>query len=102
MMAWFDIGTYLIVGIATWKLAHLTAVENGPGFIFKIFRQDIAQRYGMESWQSEGSRCVLCQSVWYAALFTVLLYHQEGWQVWIVTWLALAGIASLVHILAYK
>lgn len=92
----------LILGVACWRLAHLTAVDGGPFWMFKRMRDAVAARWGANSWQADGARCVFCHSVWFAAILCVLIFRDESISAMLVSWMAVAGVASFLHVLAYK
>jgi hypothetical protein len=84
---WFRL---LVAILATWRLTHLLALEDGPGDIIAIFRQ----------WLGEGffgklMDCFFCVSLWIAAPMAYLLLNR--WREWPMLWLALSGAACLLE-----
>lgn len=84
--------SYLLVALATYRLATDLAWETGPGEAYTRWRSRVIARYGAESWQAEGVSCPICISLW-AAPVVLLLWL---WLPWLVAWLAVAGAAALL------
>ena len=59
---------FVILALATWRLASLFANESGPFHIFKTFREWICNNHpGI----GEGLTCEWCNSVWFGTLITL-------------------------------
>lgn len=83
--------------LASYRLAYLVAIDTGPARIFERLRSWVGIRYGFESWQYEGIRCPICQTVWYSALMLFLVFEIGGFAQWIVLWLAIACGGLALH-----
>lgn len=93
-----DTAWLIIAFLAAYRLAYLFAVDNGPAWIFKRWREYLAHRYGENSWQYEGAGCVFCQSVWFSFLTAGALYFIDLWPVRLVLIaLALSGAIVALH-----
>lgn len=84
---WFFVGV-----LATYRLARMLAMEDGPFDLFSTLREKAGQR----TWIGRGLNCTLCLSFWLALPFTLLL-PISSWQEFIITWLAVAGGVVIVH-----
>lgn len=92
------IALWLIVGaLASWRLAYLFTIDTGPARIFERIRGIVRSRFGPDSWQFEGATCAFCQSVWYAGVMAVLLFWDLPVRQIAALWLAMAGLAALIH-----
>jgi hypothetical protein len=76
--------------LATWRLTHLLAREDGPGDVVAAMRQSLG-----DSVFGKLMDCFYCLSLWIAAPIAWLLIHQ--WRGWLVAWLALSGAACLME-----
>jgi hypothetical protein len=81
---------FCLGALATWRLAHLVAAEDGPGDVVVRLR-----RRAGESWAGSLMDCFYCLSVWAAAPVTagVVRRRREA----PLTWLALSGAACLLE-----
>jgi hypothetical protein len=84
---WFRL---VLVVLATWRLTHLLAMEDGPGDLVANLRQ----------WLGDGffgklMDCFYCLSLWIAAPLAFLL--TKKWAEWPLVWLALSGAACLLE-----
>ena len=67
-----------ILALATWRLAHLFAFEDGPFHIFYRLRKAAGQRLNADgipyntTHLAEGLACLWCNSVWFGVLLTVM------------------------------
>jgi hypothetical protein len=92
-MAWFD---FLVVVLATYRLAALIATETGPGAIFAKFRAAVGKRWppdkdkGTQHWIDEGVNCPLC--VGFYMSFAILGLWQWELARWVIIALAVAGL----------
>lgn len=87
---------FLIAVLATYRLAYLAAVDDGPEFVFLKLREWALNRYGDKDWRTKGVYCVLCLSFWFA-LPVVLLTEPPNKRQLILDWLAVAGGVTLIH-----
>ncbi|MGA2349458.1 MAG: DUF1360 domain-containing protein [Terracidiphilus sp.] len=84
---WF----YLVLGVlATWRLTHLLAKEDGPGEIFATLRGWLGN-----SFIGQLMDCFYCLSLWIAAPIAYLLMNK--WREWPLLWLGLSGAACLLE-----
>ena len=80
----------ILATLATWRLTHLVAREDGPGrVLFKVRR-----RLGRSFW-GKLMDCFQCLSFWFAAPLAWWV-SQEPVE-WLVAWLALSGAACLLE-----
>lgn len=75
---------FLVAILATWRLSHLLAYEDGPVDIVVRLRRHAGGFLG----------CFNCISIWVAAPFA--LFITRGLWEWPLTWLALSGAACLL------
>jgi len=90
--AWFR---FVVAVLATWRLAHLVAREDGP---FDVIVR-IRARAG-EGALGRLMDCPYCLSLWFAMPFALSL--GRGVVAWCVAWLAISGGASLLERLAAR
>ena len=84
---------FVILALATWRLASLFANESGPFHIFKTFREWICNNHpGI----GEGLTCEWCNSVWFGTLITLAYLWGGVIVVWICTPLALSTITIML------
>jgi hypothetical protein len=76
---------FLILVIATWRLAHLISSESAPFNVMGRFRE----RFPLGG----GSACIKCASVWTAAALLLLWFTPLNPLVWIA---ALSGAALML------
>lgn len=78
---------YLILALATWRIANLLAYEDGPFEAFDRLRHRLGIAYDIES-NPYGTNeltkmmlCVWCSSVWIGAVLTIayLSYSEILW-----------------------
>lgn len=78
----------VIAALATWRVTHLLAREDGPFDAIVKFR----------AWLGNAGRvldCFYCLSLWVAAPLALVVSTSLG--VWCVVWLALSGAACLMN-----
>jgi hypothetical protein len=80
---------FVLAILATWRVTHLLANEDGPADI--IFR--LRRRLG-EGMLGSLMDCFNCLSLWIAAPFA--LFVSTAPLTWVVSWLALSGGACLL------
>jgi hypothetical protein len=86
---------FLLAVLATWRVTHLLASEDGPADI--VFR--LRRRLG-EGLLGSIMDCFNCLSLWIAA--PAALFVSTWPHVWVVSWLALSGGACLLERLTEK
>ena len=85
---------FALAALATWRVTHLLAREDGPGDVVARAREAIGSRP-----LGELMDCFGCLSVWAAAGFTPYVVRpgrHRGTDA-IVAWLALSGAACLLE-----
>lgn len=86
-MSWL---LFVLAVLATYRLSHMIAREDGPFDVFAILREKI----GQGNWIGRGLHCVLCISFWLslpAALLTGLP--------WLLGWFGIAGAVMVLHLI---
>lgn len=81
---------FVLAVLATWRVTHLLAAEDGPGEI--VFR---ARRSLGTSWFGSLADCFNCLSLFVAAPAALFVVHSAV--PWVLTWLALSGGACLLE-----
>jgi hypothetical protein len=76
--------------LATWRVTHLLASEDGPGDVIFRFRRLLGQ-----SPLGTLMDCFNCMSLWVAAPLALFVSRQP--LEWLVTWLAVSGGACLLE-----
>lgn len=82
--------TFFVAALATWRVTHLLAAEDGPFDLLarargRLGRSALGQLFD----------CFHCLSVWVAAPFALLLYPR--WPDALLAWLGLSGAACLLE-----
>ncbi|MBS0404313.1 MAG: hypothetical protein JSS18_17765 [Proteobacteria bacterium] len=79
---------FALAALATWRVTHLLAEEDGPGGLVLQLRMRLgAGKLGALM------DCFQCLSLWIAMPFAFALAHSVAG--WILAWLALSGAACL-------
>lgn len=78
-MNWF---MFVLATLATYRVAHMLAREDGPFDVFALIRSKVSQ----DHWYGRGLACVLCLSFW-IALPAALIAGLP----WFTGWLGVAG-----------
>jgi hypothetical protein len=81
---------WFVAALATWRVTHLLAHEDGPADIIVRFRIRLGQ-----SFVGTLMDCFHCLSFWIAA--PTALYVSRSPLAWIFNWLALSGAACLLQ-----
>jgi hypothetical protein len=81
---------FALAVLATWRVTHLLAAEDGPGDIVVRFRALLGQ-----SLAGRLMDCFYCLSIWIAA--PAALFVTRHWLDWIMVWLAVSGAACLLE-----
>ena len=76
--------------LATWRLTHLLAAEDGPWDSIASLRRALGN-----SFFGKLMDCFYCLSLWVAAPVACLLAN--NWKEWPLLWLALSGAACLLE-----
>ncbi len=80
----------LVAVLATWRVTHLLANEDGPADIIVKFRKLLGQ-----SLAGQLMDCFNCLSLWIAALAALFVSHRPA--EWLMSWLAISGGACLLE-----
>jgi hypothetical protein len=86
---------FVLAVLATWRVTHLLANEDGPADIIVRFRRVLGQ-----SVLGTLMDCFNCLSLWVAAPAALFVSHRPA--EWFVTWLALSGAACLLERLGHE
>lgn len=81
---------FVLAVLATWRVSHLLANEDGPADL--IFRIRTLLGHGFAGRLMD---CFNCLSLWIAAL--AALFVTRGPMEWLLVWLALSGAACLLE-----
>ena len=81
---------FVLAVLATWRVTHLLANEDGPADIIVRFRKLLGQ-----SLAGQLMDCFNCLSLWIAAL-AALFVSQRPLE-WLMSWLAVSGGACLLE-----
>ena len=93
----------IVLALATWRIASLLAIEDGPGQAFAKFRRDAGVRYDDYSQPygttelAKGILCIWCVSVWIAFFWAFLYWICPGVAFWLALPFALSAGAILVE-----
>jgi hypothetical protein len=91
---------FVILGLATWRLASLFAREAGPFDIFAKFRKFVGVYYNEKSEPcgsnvvSTGIICTWCNSVWFG-MFWMVVFFITPMVIWLALPLALSACAII-------
>jgi len=81
---------YVLAALATWRLTHLIAEEDGPVDLVLKLRLWLG-----DGWLGSWMDCFYCLSIWVAMPFAAAVAHSLGEG--LVAWLALSGAACLLE-----
>lgn len=81
---------FALAALATWRVSHLLAREDGPGDVIVRVRAWLGYR-----WIGRLMDCFQCLSLWIAA--PAALFVSRRVLEWIFCWLALSGAACLLE-----
>jgi hypothetical protein len=81
---------FVLAVLATWRITHLLASEDGPGDLIVRFRTTLGN-----SWAGKLLDCFYCLSLWIAA--PAALFVSRDWLERLVSWLAISGGACLLE-----
>jgi uncharacterized protein DUF1360 len=83
---------FVLAVLATWRVTHLLANEDGPADLIYRFRARLGQ-----SLAGQLMDCFNCLSLWIAAA-TALVVSRKPMD-WLLSWLALSGGACLLELM---
>ena len=81
---------FVLAVLATWRVTHLLANEDGPADLIVRFRARLGNRF-----LGKLMDCFYCLSLWIAAVMAFLVSSKL--LDWLLTWLALSGAACLLE-----
>jgi len=81
---------FVLAGLATWRVTHLLAAEDGPGDLIARVRARLGR-----GWAGTLMDCFHCLSLWIAA--PAALFVTRDPLTWLFVWLALSGAACLAE-----
>lgn len=81
---------FLLAILATYRIAHMVAREDGPFDAFMLLRELV----GQEKWLGRGLHCVLCISFWLSLPAAILIKLP-----WFIGWLGIAGGVMVLHLI---
>jgi hypothetical protein len=84
---WFR---FVIVVLATWRVTHLLAKEDGPANIIVRLRARLG-----DGLLGQLMDCFKCLSMWVAAPLALLIFQRP--LAWLMGWLAISGAACLLE-----
>ncbi len=87
MSSWMQ---FAVAVLATWRVTHLLASEDGPADLVVRFRALLG-----DSLAGKLMDCFYCLSIWIAALAALFVARRP--LDWMMTWLAVSGAASLLE-----
>lgn len=93
---------FLLQVLATYRIARLIAVDNGPFDIFLFIRQELGKRANSNRVMrtlADGANCQFCVGFWVALMLALLFQEKYPW--WL-SWLAIAGGQAFFVDLVYK
>lgn len=85
----------LLAILATYRVARMLAMEEGPLGIFAKFREHIDPQ--QTTWIGRGINCPLCIG-FYVAIVIAILLPFATWSELILQWLGIAGGATILHL----
>jgi hypothetical protein len=86
---------FLIGCLATYRVARMIGLEDGPGELFLSLRGWVCDRTA-NGWACRGITCPLCLSFWVGFAVAALL-PWSGWGEYLLVALALSGAATIIH-----
>ena len=96
----------LSLGLASWRIASLLVVEEGPFDILAKFRSFIGIRYDELSTPygtnviADAFTCIWCASMWIAILFSIVYYIHAHFAIMLALPFAISTVAIIVEKIA--
>lgn len=90
-----DLTRLVLGGLASFRLARMLALEEGPGGVFDRVRGRCDPQ--QTTWLGRGLNCPLCVGFWTSLLMAVLLWDGSQRKL-ILNWWGMAGAQSLLHL----
>lgn len=88
---------HVLATLATYRLARMTAYEDGPADLLLQLRGLVYGRYGGTSWQMRGITCPLCVSFWLSWIIIAGLLPWESLRTYILESLGIAGGVAILN-----
>jgi hypothetical protein len=88
---------YLLAVFATYRVARILAMEDGPADVFQRIRERIDPTGEQKTSLARGVNCPLCVGVYVAFLMACLVPFQS-WQMFVLAWFGIAGAQTLLHL----
>ena len=82
--------SFILAVLATWRLTHLLAEEDGPADLVVRFRALLGNGFAGKLMD-----CFYCLSLWIAAPAALFVTHRP--LQWLINWLAISGAACLLQ-----
>lgn len=95
MDEWSFWARFTCAWLATWRLAHLFAEEDGPWDLVLRLRARLGA-----SLAGAAMDCIHCLALWIAAPLALVMAREPA--AWALAWLAIAGAASLAALLTER
>jgi len=98
-----DLTTFLILALATWRIAVMAAEEDGPFGLLERIRVLLGVRFdevGDEYGKNELARnllCIWCSTPWWGLLWTAFWLIRPGVAVACALPFALSAVAMILH-----
>lgn len=90
----------ILAAFASYRIAHMIALEDGPADAFTRFRTFIESRLTQESWIVRGFNCPLCLGFWISLVFAAALrWGQLPLFDVVLVWLGIAGAQTALELL---
>lgn len=86
---------FVVAALATWRVTHLLAHEDGPADLIVRLRIWLD-----DSFAGKLMDCFLCLSIWIGALAAIAVTREPV--DWVLAWLGLSGAACLLERLGSK
>ncbi len=98
-----ELSNVIVLGLATFRLAMMISMEEGPFSIFQNLRvrwgaYDYGPNGEPDTLLGRGISCPLCVGMYAAILFIVV--GQLPYGLWFAAWFAVAGVQVLFQLLA--
>lgn len=88
--------SFLLAVFATYRVAMMLALEEGPLGIFDTLRLRLDPE--QKTWLGRGVNCPLCIGFWVSLAVSVVLSPWSGWQSLLLDWLGVAGAMAALYL----
>lgn len=86
----------LLAVFATYRVARMLALEEGPFGLFDAARVRLDPE--QKTWLGRGVNCPLCIGFYAAFVVAALLLPLTNWQAFVLAWLGIAGGMTVLYI----